>query len=1022
MSYNNELSFERDLINYLQNNCGNWEKQVIKNPTEEDLIQNWANILFKNNNDIDHLNGKPLTDGEMRQILSQCQNKTPYETNRFINGKTVTIVRDNIEDTLNYGKTISLRIYSRREISGGFSSYQIVEQPRFKTANNVYPNERGDLMLLINGMPVYHIELKRSNVSITQAETQIEKYMHNGAFTGIFSLIQVFIAMNPEEAVYFANPGPEGKFNPLFYFHWTDVNNQYLNNWADFAKSFLSIPRVHEMIGFYTVPDSGDNVLKVLRPYQVYAAEKIWNVVSSSHWEQREHKAGYVWHTTGSGKTLTSFKSAQLIAGMDKADKVVFLIDRVELGEQSYRDYQHFSNIDESINDTSNTDTLIRLLASDDNDEKVIITSIQKMCRVTEDNVSRLTFERIQRKKIVFIIDECHRDQNGTMHQSIENSFPNAMFFGFTGTPDEETTEIFGNELHRYSIADGIRDKNVLGFDSYMVCIYNDNDLREKVALEQVHASDQKSALADPNKIDNYLYFMNQGENECDMVEIESHLPQTQFQTDAYRKKVVEDICSRWQIRSGNSLFHAIFATSSIREAIIYYKLFKDAKNDGKHALNVTAVFNPEDDNCPDALSRIDGITEILSDYNETFGSTYNIGQYDQFKKDLCLRLAHKEQYASIERNKQINIVIVVNQLLTGFDSKWINTVYFDKLLQDKNLIQAASRTNRLFGPEKKHGTLIFYRYPHTMDRNFKQAVDHYSGNRPFGVFVDKLEENINAMNELFKDIDKLFENAGIEHYAHNSEDNGWKMKFSKLFSSFNDRMYSAKLQGFNWRQKEYRFDHNDGTQTMVVTEMSEETYCILLQRYKELFIKRQPSDPEPPYDVAPYIVEIKADSVNNDYMNSNFRQYLLDLNSGDSKAKERTLTELHNTFALLSQKDQDYAQQILIDIENGKSVESNENFTQLLADYKERDKNDRVHEISVGLGLNEEQLREMINLHLNETNINEYNRFNELLETVDIGKAKDYLEKKFNQTYSRIGDVKMDLNRFLRDVIINGI
>lgn len=322
--YNDELLFEQDFVKYLYTACG-WEKNIIKNPTEEDLIVNWAQILFDNNKDADHLNGHPLTKGEMQQIVSIVDSlKSPYKLNQFINGGSVTINRDNPDDPNNLGKPITLKIYSRNEIAAGSSRYQIVEQPRFKTTNNVYPTRRGDVMLLINGMPVYHIELKKSNVDISQAERQIEKYMVNNAFSGLFSLIQVFIAMNPEDAVYFANPGPQGKFNPLYYFHWTDSQNNYIREWNKFAHSLLMIPRAHEIIGFYTVPDGSDGILKVLRPYQIYAAEDIFNKVSAAHWTKQEQKAGYVWHTTGSGKTLTSFKTAQLISNTNIADKVVF--------------------------------------------------------------------------------------------------------------------------------------------------------------------------------------------------------------------------------------------------------------------------------------------------------------------------------------------------------------------------------------------------------------------------------------------------------------------------------------------------------------------------------------------------------------------------------------------------------------------------------------------------------------------------------------------------------------------------
>ena len=1023
MPYNDELLFERDLINYLQQSCG-WKDGLIKNPTEEDLIKNWANILYENNNDIDHLNGCRLTDGEMRQILGQIDAlKSPYKLNTFINGKSVTIIRDNQDDSDHFSSPVTLKIYDRMEIAAGNSRYQIVEQPRFKTTNNVYPNRRGDLMLLINGMPVYHIELKKSGVPLSQAETQIQKYMINNAFTGIFSLIQVFIAMNPEESVYFANPGLDGKFNPLYYFHWTDINNEYINEWHKFAHSLLMIPRAHEMIGFYTVPDASDGVLKVLRPYQVYAALNVSNTVSASHWTKAEQKAGYIWHTTGSGKTLTSFKTAQLIANMStKADKVVFLIDRVELGDQSYTDYTNFANVDVSINNTSDTDALIKLLKSDEADEKVIITSIQKMSRIKEGDVPQSVINKIRGKHIVFIVDECHRDQNGEMHQNIEHTFPTAMFFGYTGTPDHALTkDIFGSEKHRYTIAHGIRDRNVLGFDPYEVHIFDDNDLRVKVGLNLVHAVTEAEAMADDMKRDKYLYYLNQGTEPCPMTEIEKHIPVTQYQTDNYRRKVVENILKRWIVRSYNSLFHAIFATSSIPEAIEYYKIFREEREKGNHSLNVTALFDASDDNGNNAILKMQGITQILNDYRDMFGQSYTHANYDKFKKDLCKRLAHKDPYINLEINQQLNIVIVVDQLLTGFDSKWINTVYLDKMQRSKNFIQTASRTNRLFGPEKKHGTIVWYRYPHTMTANFKAAVDEYSGNRPFGVFVDKLEKNLNSLNLIFDDICSHFKAVGIENFEQNYCDDGWKKKFAKLFHSFQDKLDSAKIQGFYWGNCEYNFDHDDSPQTTVKVKIDKETYLILVQRYKELFVV-SPGNPDPPYDIDPHITEISTDVIDNDYMNSRFKQFIKDLNAGNAEAKQRNLDELHKSFAALSQEDQSFARQFLNDVENGLAVEENKNLSDYIAEYKAKSYNDKISEISKGMGLNPDKLRFLINLHPTESKINEFNRYDELFCDLNLDKARTYLEKKLGKALAKKREVKMEADAFLREVILNGV
>lgn len=290
----------------------------------------------------------------------------------------------NPEDTLHLGKEISLKIYDRMEIAGGKSRYQIVRQPEFKTAHPLASDRRGDVMLLINGMPVIHLELKRSGVDVSQACNQIEKYSKEGVFSGIFSLIQIFVAMNPEETVYFANPGPDGVFNRDFYFHWANSDNEPLNQRTDIAEKLLSIPMAHQMIGFYTVADTADGILKVMRSYQFYAAARISDRVPKrkDFWDGKDRLGGYIWHTTGSGKTMTSFKSTQLIADSQDTDKVVFLMDRIELGTQSLLAYQGFAGDGFSVQSTENTGVLVSKLKSRNPENTLIVTSIQKMSNI----------------------------------------------------------------------------------------------------------------------------------------------------------------------------------------------------------------------------------------------------------------------------------------------------------------------------------------------------------------------------------------------------------------------------------------------------------------------------------------------------------------------------------------------------------------------------------------------------------------------------------------------------------------
>ncbi len=428
--FTNELAFEDALVGVLKNDYG-WKNGTLNHPTEQDLLDNWAQILFENNRGIDRLNGQPLTAGEMSQIIEQIvELRTPMRLNGFINGKTVSITRDNEADLLHFGKQVSLHIYDRAEIAGGRSRYQIARQPYFSTKSKMLPTRRGDVMLLINGMPLIHIELKRSGVPVSQARDQIRKYAHEGVFTRMFSLVQVFVAMNPDETVYFANPSADGDFE-AYNFHWADFDNEPVNYWKDVARDLLSIPMAHQLIGFYTVADSKDNTLKVMRSYQYFAASRISGRVRQSKWDKASSRGGHIWHTTGSGKTMTSFKSAQLIASSKDADKVIFLVDRIELGTQSLDEYRNFAGADlseeqrrQAVAETENTDVLVAKLKSDNPDDTLIVTSIQKMSNIGEESSRIADLERMRSKRIVFIVDECHRSTFGDMMQTIRKTFP----------------------------------------------------------------------------------------------------------------------------------------------------------------------------------------------------------------------------------------------------------------------------------------------------------------------------------------------------------------------------------------------------------------------------------------------------------------------------------------------------------------------------------------------------------------------------------------------------------------------
>lgn len=1014
MTFTRESDFEEAIIQLLSNK--GWEKNVLKNYTEEQLVQNWADILFENNRGIDRLNDYPLTPGEMRQIMEEvAKQKTPLKLNGFINGKSVNIVRDNQNDEHHFGKEISLKIYDRREIAAGQSRYQIAQQPQFPTKSKILNDRRGDLMLLINGMPVIHIELKKSGIPVSQAYHQIEKYAAEGIFTGLFSLVQIFVAMNPEESVYFANPGPEGQFNPNFYFHWADFNNEPINDWQRVAATLLSIPMAHQLIGFYTVADDTDGVLKVMRSYQYFAANAISDKVAKTKWEGDNQLGGFIWHTTGSGKTMTSFKSAQLIAASKDADKVVFLMDRIELGTQSLKEYRGFAGDGEDVQATENTGALVAKLKSSDPADTLIVTSIQKMSNINDEDdggMKAADLASMSAKRIVFIVDECHRSTFGDMLLTIKHTFPKAIFFGFTGTPihDENqkkmntTATVFGDELHRYSIADGIRDKNVLGFDPYKVLTFKDEDLRREIALEKARAKSIEEAIADPKKKKVFYDSMNlpmagyTDEAGQYAKGVEDYVPILQYETDMHRELVVEDILKNWTVISHGGKFHAIFATSSIPEAIEYYRLLKSKNSE----LKITALFDPNIDNNGGAIIKEDGLVEIVTDYNERYGQDFSLPTHAKMKKDIAARLAHKKPHERIERmpEKQIDLLIVVDQMLTGFDSKWINTLYLDKILRYENIIQAFSRTNRLFGPEKPFGTIKYYRKPHTMEKNIEAAVKLYSGDKPLALFAERLDKNIEGMNFIYSQVADLFKQAAIDDFMRLPDDIEAKKKFANLFRKFNEYLEAAKVQGFRWEQQEYVFADTD-TQKMFSLKVSsdEKTYKVLALRYKEL-LQRDESEPglvdTIPYDIEGYLTTIDTADIDADYMNSRFAKYMKLLDQKDSSAElKQAEDELHKTFATLSQEEQKMANIFLRDIQRGDvRPEPGKTLRDYITEYIFKAKDDQIRRFATLFGIDESKLRAIMKLRVTEANINEFGRFDALKATVDRQKAKSYFEQ----------------------------
>ena len=500
--------------------------------------------------------------------------------------------------------------------------------------------------------------------------------------------------------------------------------------------------------------------------------------------------------------------------------------------------------------------------------------------------------------------------------------------------------------------------------------------------------------MADPKKKKIFNQYMNDvpmagyfDENNKYHSGIEDLLPKAQYQTESYKNAVITDILEGWQVLSQGNKFHAILATSSIPDAITYYRKFKTL---APH-LNVTALFDATIDNDGGAEYKEDGLVELMEDYNAKFEQNFVLATHSKFKKDIAARLAHKTPYQRIANTpeKQLDILIVVDQMLTGFDSKWVNTLYMDKVIRYENLIQAISRTNRLFGEDKPFGTIKYYKFPHTMERNINNAVKLYSGDKPLELFAIKLDKNLIALNDIYTEIKELFKNAGIEAFSKLPTEKAERGQFAKLFNAFNQYFEAAKVQGFQWNELTYTFKEKDISITML---FNEQIYLTLVQRYKELFSSGEGSNNDDvPFDIKSHITEIDTGKIDSDFMNSRFEKFIKDLNNSEISVseKEQTLNELRKAYARLTQTQQKYAEIFLRDIERGEAkLEQGKDFMDYIVEYQQNAENDKIKQIANAFGLDETLLRNIMNSEFSMA------KFNRLKETIDKDKAKAYLEK----------------------------
>lgn len=520
---------------------------------------------------------------------------------------------------------------------------------------------------------------------------------------------------------------------------------------------------------------------------------------------------------------------------------------------------------------------------------------------------------------------------------------------------------------------------------------------------------------------------------------IEDFLGRDQYGIDSpHPNMVVSDILEQFPVLSHAGKFHAMLATSSIPEAVNYYHLFKQQAP----KLHVTALFDPNIDNNEGATDKEDALTEIITDYNEAFGKEFFIPTWPAMKKDISSRLSHKSPYGGIaaNRSQQLDLLIVVDQMLTGFDSKWVNTLYLDKIIDYESIIQAFSRTNRLFGPDKPFGVIRYYRKPHTMYGFIEAAVKLYSGDRPLDLFVQKLPANVKSMDTRYLEILDVFTDNGESDLMQLPESVEARRKFAKEFVELNRYLEAAKVQGFDWNTTEYKVDGTDaddadendggnGEPDIVRPQIDERTYLILAQRYKELFdddsCAGEPDDdgrcdPEAPYELEGYLTEIDTGLIDTDYMNANFVKWLKALKEDSPELAEMS-AQLHRSFAALSRDEQRLAELFLHDVERG-DVEVEEGMTlrDYITRYAKREKDEQIDKLVDHLGVDRSLLEELTVRYINEKSLNAFGRFDALRDTIDVPRAKSFFERCMNVTLPNF-KVKVQASKLLKQFVLEG-
>ncbi|MDT0695011.1 type I restriction endonuclease subunit R [Mammaliicoccus sciuri] len=704
MVYQSEFALENEMMEQLESN--GYETVTIRN--EQQLLDNFRAIL--NERHADKFKDQPLTDKEFQRLLTMINGKSIFESARILRDK-LPLKRD--DETEEYLSFLDTKNWCKNK-------FQITNQV---SVNDKY-KARYDVTILVNGLPLVQIELKRRGVDINEAFNQVMRYRKQN-YTGLFRYIQLFVISNGVETRYLSNN--DGDILKSHMFYWSDKDNKRINNLSDFTNSFLRPCQLAKMISRYMIINETDHILMAMRPYQVHAVEALINQATETN------NNGYIWHTTGSGKTLTSFKASQILSEQDDIQKVIFLVDRKDLDSQTEEEFNKFAK--GAVDKTNNTSQLVRQL--NDRSLPLIVTTIQKMSKAIQSSPKAL--EQYKTNKVVFIIDECHRSQFGDMHRIVRQHFNNAQYFGFTGTPRFEenksqdgrsTADIFGRCLHTYLIKNAIHDGNVLGFSvDYINTIKTKNidldseELVEGINKDEVWLADDRIRLIARHIVENH---------------------------DKYTR---------------NRQYSAILTVQSIPALIKFYNVFKEISKDYDKPLNIAGVYSysPNEEstegNVKEKHSR-DSLDEIIADYNATFGTNFSTDTFQGYFNHIS------NSVKKGVKDSKIDVLIVVNMFLTGFDSKVLNTLYVDRNLKHHDLIQAYSRTNRVEKETKPFGKIVNYR---NLKRQTDEALKLFSQTEDtdrilMRSYEEYLSEFVDALAELKtiaqnpEDMDNVFD------------------------------------------------------------------------------------------------------------------------------------------------------------------------------------------------------------------------------------------------------------------------